>query len=216
MVLIWFAHRKKPRIYHTPQEAWSDLLQLGLGGFHGVGLPVRMQAWASEMDFHTFAHSGEFFPADFVESIYRHWRQGEREPMLALVRGLLMYVVLKPRWEKVLTLVAASLLQAGKSPQVGKAVVRELESGDVVAVGTFYGRYPVFTLRESLSQAQEEILRGIGLRRMDSYRRARFPGYTRWIPAEYPPEEEGEGEADVRSWVPVPLPQTQLWAKSPG
>lgn len=207
MVLVWFSQRKKPRIYRTPQEAWSDLLQLGLGGFHGVGLPKRIQAWASEMDFETFAHSGEFFPGEFIEGIYRFWRQGEREPMLALVRGLLMYVALKPRWEKVLALVSGSLLREGRMPQVGAAFVRDLDSGEVVAVGTFYGRYPIFTVKEGLSQKEEEALRAFGLRRMDSYRRARFPGYIRWIPTEYPPEEEGATEGDIRSWTPVPSPQ---------
>lgn len=205
MVLVWFAHRKKPRIYRNPQEAWSDLLLLGREGFHGVGLPIRMQAWASEMDMDTFAHSGEFFPIDFVESIYRNWQSGYREPMLALVRGLLMYVVLKPRWERLATLVMGAMVREGKQPQMGMAFVRNAEDGSVVAVATFYGRYPIFTLHEGISQRYEDLIRSLGLRRMDSFRRARFQGYIRWIPVEYPPEEEAE-EVDAAKWVPVPTP----------
>lgn len=210
MVLVWYAHRKKPRIYRTPQEAWDDIYANGKAGFASTGFPIRIQAWASEMDLESFAHSGEFFPKEFVDWVKESWRRGDRMPMLALVRGLLMYVALRPRWERVQSLVVGWAVSRGLGVRTVRAAVLDAESGRLLAVAGFYGRYPTFTLDAQFSVAHEDVLRHLLLRRIDSSTKRLFQGYIRWVPSEFPAVDE-EAEAEEEGyWVQMPEPKDIL------
>lgn len=202
MVLVWFAERKKPRLYRTLQEAWANLVEAGMEGFQGLGFPVRMQVWSAEIGVEEFL-SEPFFPKEFLEGLRRTWKMGNREPMMGALRGILMYLALKRRWERVRLLIAQELYHLSKTPFLYPTFVGG-EDGKYYGVATFYGRYPVFTVENGIAQSIETSLRSLSLRRMDTYAKGPFSGYTRWLPAEFPPKEEETEEPDPRKWTPIP------------
>jgi len=205
VVVVWFSKRKKPRFYGDPQAAWLDLLALSNGGFAKVGFPERVQVYASEVDVGRFLK--EFFPEEILEMAMKDYHSGRPEALLAVFRGLLLYATYRPRFERFLALTIGKLLAEGRSPITSPSKVKDAETGQPVALGTFYGRYPVFVAQVHYSVALENEYRALGLRRIDSRSRSPFAGYIRWIPAEFGIEtEEVEGrENQPADWESIPM-----------
>lgn len=205
MVVVWFSKRKKPRFYGDPQAAWLDLLSLPNGGFAKVGFPERVQVYASEVDVGRFLK--EFFPEEILEMAMKDYHSGRPEALLAVFRGLLLYATYRPRFERFLALTIGKMLAEGRSPATSPSRVKDAETGQIIALGTFYGRYPVFVAHVHYSTALEDEYRALGLRRIDSQSRSPFAGYIRWIPAEFGIEIEGVevGENQPADWESIPM-----------
>ena len=202
MVLIWFKKRKRPRIHAAPQEAWLDLLALAEEGLSKVGGVERVQVYATEVDAKWFLD--EFFPKDIVENALLAQSRGDPTLLLAIYRGLIMYATFKPKFERFLLLTVGRMLAEGEAPVTKPSGVQDGATGRIVALGTFYGRFPVFVASLKYSQALEEDYRSLGLRRMDTVTRSPFQGYMRWVPVEFGYEGE-EGQADPKAWEALPL-----------
>jgi hypothetical protein len=205
VVVVWFAKRKKPRFYRDPQEAWLDLLALSDGGFAKVGFPERVQVYASEVDVGRFLK--EFFPEEILEMAMKDYHSGRPEALLAVFRGLLLYATYRPRFERFLALTIGKMLAEGRSPVTSPSKVRDGETGQIIALGTFYGRYPVFVAHVHYSANLESEYRALGLRRIDSQTRTPFAGYIRWIPAEFGIEADGMEAEENRptDWESIPM-----------
>jgi hypothetical protein len=205
VVVVWFSKRKKPRFYRDPQAAWLDFLALSDGGFAKVGFPERVQVYASEVDVGRFLK--EFFPEEILEMAMKDYHSGRPEALLAVFRGLLLYATYRPRFERFLALTIGKMLAEGRSPVTSPSKVRDGETGQIIALGTFYGRYPVFVAHVHYSASLESEYRALGLRRIDSQTRTPFAGYIRWIPAEFGIEVDGmEGEENrPADWESIPM-----------
>jgi len=205
VVVVWFSKRKKPRFYGDPQAAWLDLLSLSNGGFAKVGFPERVQVYASEVDMGRFLK--DFFPEEILEMAMKDYHSGRPEALLAVFRGLLLYATYRPRFERFFALTISKMLAEGRSPVTSPSRVKDAETGQIIALGTFYGRYPVFVVHVHYSGALENEYRALGLRRIDSQSRFLLAGYIRWIPVEFGVEAEEAGREENRptDWESIPM-----------
>ncbi len=210
-MVVWFRKRKKPRFYRTPQEAWLDFVELAHGGFAKVGLPLRVQIYATEVDADSFFQA--FFPEDVRQGILGDYHSGKPEAMLAALRGLLLYAMYRQRFQAFLVLTVGAMLAEGRDPLTSSSSVKDAGTGEVVATGTFYGRYPVFVVHARYSHGLEDRYRALGLRRLDRGKRPAVQGYVRWLPTEFQVEEEEEAGEAPEAWEALPaLPSSPFLA----